>query len=205
MFVQKSSDFTPTPAGLHKAVCIRFVDLGTQESDGPYGHQSKREVMVSFEIPGERVEVDGEDKPCIHNQYFTWSMHEKSNLRQALESWRNTPFNKDDLAGPPNGFNTKNLIGVGCQLQIMHNENGKAKLKGIMPLSKADWPTPEGKPLYFQMQQLPLDMDGFNRLGDYHKGKIQTSPEWAAMSGNTPPGNESYGNGGDIRDDEVPF
>lgn len=203
MYVEKSNDFTPCPAGVHKAVCVRFVDLGTQTDDGPYGHQVRRQVMISWEIAEERVEVDGNDLPMIFNQYYTWSMHEKANLRQALEAWRGKGFNDDDLCGPPKGFNTRNLIGVGCQIHIMHNEKGKAKLKSIIPLKKEDWPKLEGVPVYFQMQEQPLDMTAYDRLSDFHKGKIMASPQWGAMTGQSQSANENYGDS--VADDDIPF
>lgn len=204
MYVEKPNDFTPTPAGVHKAVCFRFVDLGTQEDDGPFGHQVRRQIMISWELPDHRVEVDGKDLPMIHNQYYTWSMHEKANLRQALENWRGKTFSNADLAGPPDGFNTKNLIGVGCQLHIMHNEQGKAKLKSIIPLTKDDWPQMENKPLYFQMQDPPLDMDAFGRLSEFHQSKIKLSPEWQKLTGQERPANEGYGTERDLND-QIPF
>ena len=114
----------------------------------------------------ERIEIDGTDLPLIHNQYYTWSMSEKANLRKNLEGWRGLPVTEKDLAGPPDGFSTNKLLGVGCQLQIMHNENGKAKLTAILPLSRDDWPKIEGESTYFQMQTLPLDMEAFERLTD---------------------------------------
>ena len=208
MFVEKSSDFTPTPAGVHKAVCSRFVDLGTHEDNGQFGQKIRREVMISWEIPEHRVEIDGKSLPVIHNQYYTWSMGEKANLRNALESWRGRAFTPDDLRGPPNGFNTKNLIGVGCLLHIMHNENGKAKIKGIMPLKKDEWPKLEGEPLYFQMQDhAAFDREAFDRLSDFHKGKIMGSPEWGMITGQERPQNETHGrdNGNDFTDDSIPF
>ena len=204
MFVEKSNDFTPTPAGVHKAVCNRFVDLGTHEDNGQFGLRTRREIMISWLIPAERIEIDGKDLPLIHNQYFTWSMHEKANLRKSLESWRGRPFGERDFAGPPDGFDTKKLIGVGCQLQIMHNENGKAKLTAILPLTKDDWPQIEGQTTYFQMQTLPLDMDAFGRLSKFHQEKIKSSPEWAKANGDI--GNEGYDDGRDrMPDDEIPF
>ncbi len=183
MFVEKS-DFTITPAGVHKAVCSRFVDLGTRY-DEMYKKNQHR-VLISWQIPAERVDIDGDDQPLQHNEYYTWSMHEDSNLRKALESWRNAPFTPADLAGPPDGFNTAKLIGVGCMLQIMHKENGKPKVAAIMPLPRADWPQIEGQTTYFQMQAAPLDMSAFERLTDGLKGMIQQSPEWALITGVRP-------------------
>ena len=198
MFVE-TSYFTITPACVHKAVCSRFVDLGTRY-DEMYKKNQHR-VMISWQIPAERVDIDGTDQPLQHNEYYTWSMHEDANLRKALESWRNAPFTPADLAGPPDGFNTEKLIGVGCMLQIMHKENGKPKVAAIMPLPKDDWPKIEGQSTYFQMQTAPLDMVAFERLTDGLKGMIQATPEWAKANGGEP-----VGNGSDrAADDSIPF
>lgn len=204
MYAEKSTNYTPTPAGVHEAVCSRFVDLGTHEDNGMYGLKIRREIMISWEIPAHRVDIDGKSLPVMHNQYFTWSFNEKANLRQSLESWRGQPFTEADLAGPPNGFDTRNLVGVGCLLQIMHNEAGKAKLKGIMPLNKESCPPLEGEPLYFAMQDpATLDMKAFGRLSDFHQGKIKQSPEWERMTGAQRPANETYSK--EMQDDEIPF
>ena len=202
MYVQKSADYTQTPPGVHKAVCSRFIDLGTR-FDEMY-HKDQHRVLISWQIPAERVEIEGEDLPLQHNEFYTWSMNEKANLRKALESWRGATFTEADLAGPPNGFNTQKLIGVGCQLQIMLKENGKSAVSAIMPLQpKADWPAIEGQTTYFQMQDAPLDMEAFERLTDGLKGIIQGSPEWAKLSGGTVVVTGS--GGGSFPDDEIPF
>ena len=203
MFVQKPTDFTPAPAGVHKAVCSRFIDLGTRKNEYQGEVRDQHRVVITWQVPAVRVNFDGNDLPLQHNEYYTWSMHEKSNLRPMLESWRGKPFTPADLAGPPDGFNTRKLIGVGCQLQIMHNDKDKAYASAVLPLDRGDWPQIEGESTYFQMAEKPLDMAAFERLTDGFKSAIQESPEWALMTDVRP---EKPGADVDsTADDDIPF
>lgn len=207
-YIQESAggDFKPTPEGQHVMVCCRVLDLGTQETqfNGETKHQ--RKVLIAWELPNERTD-DG--KPVIHSEKFSWSFHEKSNLRKTLESWRGTKFKNEDFAGPPNGFHIKNVIGVPCYGQVIHEQaqNGKtyANLSSVMsfPGKRADWPKLETEALF-------LDLDDFNRsvyekLSDYWKGVIATSPEgaYALDAGSRPSGGAPAG--GNELDDAIPF
>ncbi len=201
MFVEESKTYAIAPAGVHLAVCSRFVDLGTRYNE--LYEKKQHRVMISWQIPDERVEVDGADLPLQHSEFYTWSMHPDANLRKALESWRNKPFTTADLAGPPSGFDTRKLIGVGCQLQIMHNDKGKAVVSAILPIPKRDdWPKIEGDSTYFQMQSPPMDMAAFKGLSDGLKKSIQDSEEWEKANASV----KDFDDGRDpMEDSEIPF
>ena len=55
----QGGDFTPTPPGQYTAICCRVVDLGTQRSEGMYGVKYNRKVLLGWEIPEVRIEIDG--------------------------------------------------------------------------------------------------------------------------------------------------
>src|SRR3990167_2490369 len=61
---------------------------------------------------------------------------EKANLRKHLEAWRGKKFTKEEL----DGFDVEKLLGVNCQLQVIHNlsDNGGtfANVQAIVPLGK---------------------------------------------------------------------
>lgn len=92
------AEFELAPAGTHIAVCYRVIDLGTQETTfkGEVKHQHK--ILISWEIPDEKMK-DG--RPFTIGKRYTWSMSEKANLRNDLESWRGK-FTAADFG--PNGF-----------------------------------------------------------------------------------------------------
>ena len=51
----------PIPAGTYLAVCSMMIDLGLQYNER-FGNTSPK-VLIGWEIPGETIEIDGEEKP----------------------------------------------------------------------------------------------------------------------------------------------
>lgn len=114
---EPESKYTPCPEGLHQAVCVDVVDLGLQST--PWGEKPKVRIVWQVEEAnpetGKRFEVRG---------LYTLSLSEKSNLRKHLEAWRGRKFTTEELRG----FDLEKLIGVNCQIQIIHNITDDAKV-----------------------------------------------------------------------------
>ena len=131
---QPENDFKPAPAGMHHAVCYCCVWLGSTYSE-KYDTWTDR-VLVIWELPNVRQKFtndDGveQDLPMTQSKFYTRSLHEKSNLYKDLITWRGVNFTKEELLE----FDLFNIIGANCQVQIMHDEKGKAKVLSIMPLT----------------------------------------------------------------------
>lgn len=211
---QSGGDFTLPPPGMHRAICYRFVDLGTQESEWKGETKHLRKISLAFELVDEFDEFEWEGKkisrPFSVHARFTWSMHEKGNLRPFLESWRGKGFSEADLE--PGGFDAKNLVGVPCYLNVIHNEsNGRtyANIKAITPLPKAvkdSMPEPHNELIYFSLQEDRFDRGVLEKLHEKMRETIQRSPEYRKVTGveddspkthYTPPSTDM--------DDEIPF
>ena len=181
----KGGDFKPTPEGQHEMVCTRVVDLGTHQSEFNGEKKTARKILITWEIPGVRTQIDGKDLPAHHSERFTWSFHEKATLRQRLENWRGTPFKPEDFAGPPNGFHIKKLLGVPCYAQIMHETgaNGRtyANLTSIMryPGKPDAWPKAEGELIFFDLDD--FSQDTFDKLPKRIRAMIAETPEGAYL------------------------
>jgi len=125
----KPKEYTPAPEGLHAAVCVDVVDLGTV--DGIYGPKEK--VRLYWQI--EDLSPD-DNKPFLLAKQYTKSLHEKSALRKDLETWRGRKFTQTEL----DAFDLEKLLGVSCQLQVVHapkDEGGfYANVQAIVPLGK---------------------------------------------------------------------
>jgi len=115
--------------GTYIARCFRIVDAGTQPDTG-FGE--KRKLVVSWELPTERIQVDGADMPMGMSKIYTLSLNSKATLRKDLEAWRGRTFTKDELAG----FELAKVLGTACQLTIVHSDNGKAVVRGIAGIPK---------------------------------------------------------------------
>ena len=183
MYVPAPNDkeFELPPAGTHKAICYRVIDLGTQ--DGSYAGQPKQQhkVLVSWELPEEKM-TDG--RPFTISQRYTWSMHEKAALRADLESWRGVPFTEKDFGD--GGFDIKNIIGKGCLLTIVQEtKSGKtyANIKSISKMMKGmDVPTLANPPVYLWLHPERWSADVFHTLSQGIQGTIMKSPEYRKLA-----------------------
>tara|TARA_Y100000356_G_C11201724_1_gene258096 strand:- start:159 stop:755 length:597 start_codon:yes stop_codon:yes gene_type:complete len=125
---QGTNEFPKVPTGVHNARCVRVIDLGTQRNDYGGNITYKRQVLIIWEVPDQI----SNDVPMTISKFYTLSLHEKSNLGMDLVSWRGRPFTEQEKQG----FDITKLIGVPCQINVMHNDNGKEKVSSVMPLGK---------------------------------------------------------------------
>lgn len=131
-----NGDFEITPAGLHHAVCYGVIDLGTQFN--PIFSTEQRKCVILWELPDVTIEIDGKDLPRAISKMYTVSLSSKAHLRNDLEGWRGRKFTHSELK---DGFPLKKLLGVNCQLNVVHNYSEKhqkdfANVGSIVPLSK---------------------------------------------------------------------
>ena len=178
-------DFSPPPAGNHRAVCYRVIDLGTQKVEFQGDVKFQRKIMLTWELCDELMAAHGDypERPYTIHQRYTFSSREKAVLRAHLESWRGKPFQESDFG--PGGFNIKNVLGKSCLLNVVHEPKaGKiyANLKAVSALPKGMAPgQPSNGTVY-----LSLDRDEFNGLvfeglSDSIKDTIRKSPEYQEL------------------------
>lgn len=123
-----TNEYPKVPTGVHNARCVRVIDLGTQRSDYGGNITFKRQVLIIWEVPDQM----SNDQPMTISKFYTLSLHEKANLGMDLVSWRGRPFTEQEKEG----FDITKLIGVPCQINVMHNDSGKEKVSSVMPLGK---------------------------------------------------------------------
>lgn len=205
MRLPEESSFTPPPAGAHSAVCVAFVDMGTQASFYEDGRPS-RKVRITWEID----ELMEDKRPFTISKTYTWSMNDRATLRSHLESWRGRPFKKEDFGA--NGFDTKNLLAKPCTLTIQHKDvNGqtRAVVVGIAPPMKGVKPiTPVNELNYLSLDPVEFDRAAYDRLGEKTREAIAASPEYAVATGKTNDHDKYSDSGARVDDpfeDEIPF
>lgn len=174
---EKGLGFEPIPEGVHTAICTALIDLGLQYSE-KFG-KSTRKVMVTWEFPDETYEKDGVKLPRTMSKEYSLGLSEKSNLRKDLQAWRGKAFTEQELEG----FDLKNVLGKGCQIQVIHSEkSGKsyANIASIMGLPKGMTINPPETLTYFDLTD-PDCMKLTERIPEWIMNKIRESETWAQM------------------------
>jgi len=124
---EPESRFVPAPEGLHVASCCDVVDLGHLDQ----GYGEKHYIEIRWQL-----EESGDAGRYVVRRRYTNSLSEKASLRKDLEVWRGRKFNHDELRG----FDLERLIGVGCQVQVVHKLSDKggtfANVTAVIPLGK---------------------------------------------------------------------
>ncbi|MAL17151.1 MAG: hypothetical protein CL667_05505 [Balneola sp.] len=119
------SEYPLCPEGLHPAVLVDAVDLGEQESTWGKKHR----LSLVFETQ----QKDEDDKPFILAKRYTWSLHEKSNLRKDLERLLGKKFSSQELL---EGIDLEAHIGMSCNILVVHNETEDriyANIESLLP------------------------------------------------------------------------
>lgn len=189
--------FEPLEPGSYAAVCYGIIDYGDQYSERWDKWQSK--IRIMWEIPGEKITIDGEERSRVVSKEYTNSLSDKANLRSDLQSWRGREFTQEELAA----FDLRNIVGVPCMLSIIHTtgKDGRTyiEVNGVMKLPKGftiEKPTLEH--IVFDVDTSPLEM--VEQFPDWIQSKIKSSRNYNdRLKDNGEAENQFY------NEDEVPF
>ena len=161
--------------GVYQAICTQLIDLGYQYNE-KYKNTSHK-IMLRWEIIGETIEIQGETVPRMIHREYTSSLGDKSNLRKDLQAWRGRAFTPEELKG----FDMKNILGKGCQLQIIHNQgtngNTYANIACIMALPKG-MSLPQPKELIFLDLDNAATFGAFDKLPEFVRNEIKQSQDY---------------------------
>lgn len=173
------------PASNYAARCYQMIHIGTVQENVMGEMKTMNKVRIGWELPTE-LRVFNEEKgeqPLVISEEFTLSMHEKSNLRKVLASWRGKDFSEDEAKC----FDITKLIGAPCMLNIIHKpsksnpSNIFAKIGSVSPVPKG-LKVPEQINPTFVLEYDKFSWDKFNTLPDFIKTKMQGSLEYAALT-----------------------
>lgn len=174
----ENDSFPPIPAGTYQAICYAVVDLGTQHSDF-YGNDSPK-ILVMWEIPEERIEIEGKSLPRAISKRYTLSLSEKANLYKDLVSWRSKEFTEDELAG----FDVKDILGANCILTVVNGERDGKKFANVSSVAHVmkgmDKKKPENPMVSFNIEEEGIDNIPAE-LPDWVKDLIKKSMEYKAI------------------------
>jgi hypothetical protein len=198
-----SATFTPAPVGTHIARCFRIVDLGTQHGEYKGKPTRRNQILVTWELPDETFEFEGEQRPMTASRFYTNSLGEKANLRQDLEQWRGRAFTDAELAK----FDLETILGKPCMITIVGKENGKTGVAGVSGMPKnMECPPQINKSSTLWLDE--FDEEKFEALSDGIKNIIKKSEEWHYLQDGVNPADMKTRNESespDFSDDDIPF
>ena len=180
------ADIPPLDGGTYPAVCIGVIDLGRQYvqfREEKKGHYEPQSILI-FEIPSERVEIDGESKPrWIRSRRYRNSLYATSALSKLLTAWRGRELTDDDF-DPQKGdtFGLWKMAGQGAMLSlsVYKKDDGglKNKIEAVTGLPKGIAPPqPESEILVFDADD--PDMEVFGKLPEWIQDVIRKSTQFA--------------------------
>jgi len=175
----------PIPAGTYLARCYSMVHLGTHDDEYQGRAKKTNKVRITWELPTELKVFNPEkgEQPMVVSKEFTLSMSEKSNLRAFLTSWRGKPFSADEASS----FDITKLLGVPCQLSIIHEPSKKdpsrmyERISSISSVMKGVTCPAQINPT-FMFSLETFDPNAFAALPDWLKDIVRESDEYKALS-----------------------
>ena len=203
----KSKNTTePIPAGVHHAICFGVIELGTQEPTDPKYNKNKK-IVIMWELPHETIDTPEGIKPRVISNDYTQSIDKKATLRGVLESWRGRAFTADEL----NRFALDNILGVNCQLNIVHKQGIAdpsrtfARIQGVVPLVKGMAPLkPTNKIIKYDIPTSgPFEIP--ESIPEWIAEKIKNSDEYKAAHGAPAPVAAKSAPAPSLPDESVPF
>ena len=162
----------PVDPGVYMAVCVGIIDLGEQYSEAFKNYSNK--CMIVWELPGETIEIDGEQKPRQLSKEFTIASSNKSNLRKFIESWNGKTYSDEEFVN----IELFDQIGKPCQLNVVLNSTGEyANVDNIMPIPRGfPAPTTETPPIKWDIEAWNDEV--FKTLPEWIQEKIKKSTQY---------------------------
>lgn len=162
----------PVDPGVYMAICIGVVDLGEQYSEKFKSYSNKLKIV--WELVGETVEVDGEQKPRQLSKDFNVFTSKNSKLRALLTSWNGKNYSDDEFAE----LDLFDQLGKACQLNVVLNETGEyANVDNLMALPKG-FPVPKTETPYIAFDIDAWDDDAFKALPEWYQEQIKKSTQY---------------------------
>ena len=162
----------PVEPGVYLAVCVGVIDLGEQYSEKFKNYRN--EVQFVWELAGETVEVDGEQKPRQLSRAFSVAARKKSNLRGFLGGWNGVQYSDEQ-------FQDLDLFGQAgrpCQLNVVLNDTGEyANVDSVIPLPKG-MPAPQAVSPTILWNMDEWSDEKFSALPDWVQEKIKKSTQY---------------------------
>lgn len=181
---KEGQEYEIPPSGLHAAVLVALIDLGTHEFTYQGKKSENRKIFLVWELTAEH-QLNG-DTFMIAADY-TWSLNAKANFRKMLEGWAGRTFKDDEE------FDPLILLGKPCVVNVSEGvtANGKkyAEVMGVaVPMKGQTIPKATQVNYAFHLSQVTCQKDEITipvwvprNYGRMVLDDIKGSKEWMAL------------------------
>lgn len=165
--------------GLYLAICYLIADIG--EHENRMYNNTSRQIVITWEFPDERIEINGQMVPRAQSMFFTLSLNERARLRGFLENWRGRAFSAEELEG----FDVGKVLGAPCMLNMVErvkpDGSKRTVIGGVSRVPKGmKIPLPENPRVLFDLDA-PDAIDQMQNLPEWIQNKIRESITYQQM------------------------
>lgn len=166
------------PAGAHIATIYSVVQFGTMDGEYKGKATSKNKIRITWELPEEVRDFDGEKKPMVVGKTYTASLYEQAKLRPIVEG----------ILGEidEETFKIENLIGKSCMIQLAQEEYLGNEYMDVVSATQLPKSVPAPKqinPSTYLDYQEGWDDAVYEKLPNWMKEKMAESNEMKARNG----------------------
>lgn len=182
-------------AGAYIATIYSVVQLGTMKGEYAGKETRKNKIRVTWELPEEMREFDGEQKPMVVGKTYTASLYEQAKLRPIVEGILGE-IDEDTFA-------IENLVGKSCMVQLAPAEYLGNEYMDVISATMLPKSVPAPKqinPSVYLDYQEGWNDETYQSLPQWMKDKMAESEEMKLRNGALPPDVND-----EIRPDEIPF
>lgn len=185
------------PVGAHVAILYSIIELGTMTGEYMGETKTQRKIRLTWELPDEKREFDGEMKPMVIGKKYTISLFEQAKLRPVVVGMLGSLSEKEEEE-----FDIKSLLGKPCMVQVTHEEyngNKYANVASVTQLPKSIPAPVQFNPSQYLDYKEGWDDEVFNKLPKFVQEQMGESEEMKRRKGY--PTAESEG----VNPEDIPF
>lgn len=166
------------PAGAYIATLYSVVQFGTMNGEYKGKPTKKNKIRLTWELPEELREFDGEQKPMVVGKTYTASIFEQAKLRPIVEGILGEVDEET--------FAIENLVGKSCMVQLAPAEYLGNEYMDVVSATQLPKSVPAPKQMnasvYLDYQEA-WDDQVYADLPQWMKDKMADSEEMKARSG----------------------
>lgn len=191
--VREKREYILPKTGTHLGILYAITDCGTVEKDdqkNPGKTYKERNLRLSFELPGQVQEIDGEKKPLeTHASFVRFELSPEKLVKVNQRSGKTSPTLSGygaALIGESDGFTPADLVGKACSLTLSGSKKKDGSdtvditaVSGIIEGTPV--PSMKNEPSTYSVKVHGFEHARFDRLPGWLREQLTKTLEFAAF------------------------